>query len=139
MSFYVNAKLVDNNSMAFVIGALSVLPYLFPTMVSLNATPEYNLYRYVDLETRLLYLPIACGILHIILFNVITKMFTPSMRTYWVLGMIVGLIYASYDLYNEYYSNVYGFKNVWSLYLMDQIVFLIFYGVIINYLFIGVR
>ena len=139
MSFDLTTKIPTTNTAAFMMGVLSVLPYLFPAIVSLRENPTLDLYNYIDLQTRLLYLPISFGILSIILCGTMNTLFTYQMRTYWILGFLIGLIYSFIDMYDNYYTNAYGLNSYWTLFIMNMVIYMFFYGVILNFMFSNVK
>lgn len=135
MSFKLNSKIPNDNLAAFVIGILSVIPSLIPTALSVKTNPTYEMYRMADFETKTMILPIGFGLLHIILFFIMNKLFNPAMRTYWLLGFIIGLIYSFMGMMGDYAKKVYGIKSYWTLFLGGQCMYLLFYGIIVNYIF----
>lgn len=139
MSYKFNSRITDSNVHAFIIGLVSTLPYLFPSLISLRANPSFELYNLANLENKLLYLPVCFGLLHIFLFNIFNKIFTSQSRTYWLFGIIIGLIWASVDYYNNYYQDMYGFKNYFTIYIFWQIISFGFYGIFINYMFSNIK
>jgi hypothetical protein len=135
MSYNLSSKIPNNYATAFVIGVLSALPAMTPSALSLKLDPTYELYRMANLETKILMLPIGFGIMHIFLFYIMNNIFTSQMRTYWMLGFIIGLIYPTLHIMSDYSQNVYGLNSNWTLYITSQCMFLLFYGFVINFLF----
>jgi hypothetical protein len=118
---------------AFLIGVASAYPSIMPTAVSLVNKPECELYEEAGLEKMFIWLPPLYGLLHIILF-IIIHMYVPSVfQSYWLVGLIIGLIYPTLGTITGHAKRIYGIKSTFKLFLGAQIMYLLFYGVGVNY------
>ena len=130
-----NQPLTTNWIAAFVIGLLSAFPSLAPTALSLKAKKECELYQKADFETKYLWVPIAYGFLLTIVVWLINTLLPKNLRNYWVLGFIMALIFPTLGTIGDYAKKIYGIESYWSLYFNAQIMYLSFYGLVINYIF----
>ena len=130
--FNIYAKLPNNLIIAFLIGLSSAYPSLLPTIISLKKDDSCEMYTKAKLEDMLLYIPIFYGLLHIFLFFIINKSFPNNLKTFWVLGIIIGILYPTFGTITGHAKEVYGIKETWKLYLYAQILYIIFYALIVN-------
>nr|QBK88398.1 MAG: hypothetical protein LCMiAC01_00620 [Mimivirus LCMiAC01] len=131
-------QLSSNPLFAFLIGVLSFFPSIMPSIYYLIKRPSLDLYRKATLENKIYQMPIAYGILHIILFFLINKFMPEGYQNYLVLGVIIGLIYPTLGTVTKHARDVYGRedtpKNILSLYVSALILYVFVYGVIFNYI-----
>lgn len=130
-----HAKLPSNYTIAFLIGFISAYPSLMPTVLSIKANPTWDMYKTANLEGMFSSIPIFYGFLHIVIFFMINKFVPKQFRTYWLLGFIIGLLYPTFGTISGHAKKVYGTKNTAKLYMGGQLLYLPFYGIIVNYLF----
>lgn len=139
MNYNLLQPLPKNYTLAFVIGLLSVLPSLAPTALSLQENPSCDLYQKAKLEDMFMQIPLFYGVLHMIIFMVIHSYLPENLRNYWVLGFIIALIYPTLGTIGGHAKKVYGIESTPKLYVSAQIMYLTFYGLIINYLATNMR
>ncbi len=132
--FKFNEPLTTNWILAFVIGVLSSLPSLAPTALSLKASKKLDLYHEADLESKLLWIPIAYGFLLVAVIGIINNFFPEYLRSYWFLGFIMALIFPTLGTIGDYAKRIYGIESYWNLYFNAQVMYLIFYGIVINFI-----
>ena len=134
MKFDINSPITSNPILAFVIGLLAVFPSMAPTALSLKAKPELEMYRKADFETKFLWIPVGYGFLSMAIFYFANLLLPKGWRTYWVIGIIMGLIYPTFGTVGGYAKKVYGITSTPMLYVNAQIMYIIFYGLIINFI-----
>ncbi len=137
-NYKLDSKLPTNLIAAFVIGVLSSYPSILPTTYALRKNPSYDLYKKAHLENMQQQLPLVYGILHVILFYFINNFLPENLRTYWLLGFIIGLIYPTLGTLGDHPRQVYGLTSVPKLYFSAQLMYLFFYGVVINFIFTNI-
>ena len=135
MNYNLLATIPNNHIAAFVIGMLSAFPSLMPTALSLKANPSYDLYKTAGFEDMFMTVPIFYGLLHVVLFYIVNTFFPPKFRIYWIIGFIIGLIYPSLgSILSDHAQKVYGTTSRLSLFTNAQLLYLPFYGIIINFI-----
>jgi hypothetical protein len=134
MNYSLTEQLPDNMVTSFVIGFMSAYPSIMPTILSLKDNPSCELYKTAGLEDMSLQLPFFYGFLHVFLIYIINYIVNPEYRTYWLLGFIIGLIYPTFGTISGHAKKVYGIKSTPKLYLSAQALYLVFYGLIMNWL-----
>jgi hypothetical protein len=134
MNYNIAQAIPENYVLAFVIGLLSVFPSLAPTALALKENPTCELYQTAKLENMFLEIPAFYGALHVAIFLIMFSLLPHNMRNYWVLGFIVALIYPSLGTITGHAKKVYGIESTQKLYLSAQVMYLLFYGVVVNFL-----
>lgn len=129
---FLNAPITRNLVLAFVIGVLSVVPSLAPSVNAINKNKKScDILKKAKLEDKVLTLPLIYGIISVIVFFLVNKLAPQELRKYWFIGFIIGIIYPTMGWLSGLPQNVYGVKNPVKLYASAQILYLIFYGIII--------
>ncbi len=139
MNYNIVQTLPNNYIIAFLIGMLSAYPSLMPTALSLKEASlkdhtSCDLYKEAHMEDMFIQLPIMYGVLHVVLFFLILNLVPKSWQTYWLLGFIIAIIYPTLGTIGGHAKRVYGINSTPKLYMGAQILYLIFYGIIVNYL-----
>lgn len=138
MKFNIDATLTKNYFISFIIGLMSAFPSLAPTAISLKRFDRYDLYKEAGFETKFLWIPIAYGILHIIILEIMNKLFPPILRKFWVLGIIIGLIYPTLGTIDDYAKRIYKIKSYYNLYFNALLLYIPFYTFVINFIFTNI-
>ena len=132
MSFELFNPVTNNWVTMFVIGALTTFPSMAPTALALKEKKNYKLYRRADLESKLLYVPIVYGIMSIIFFYLFNSYIPQEYNNYFVLGFLFALVYPTLGTVTGYAKEIYGTKSIPKLYLGAQVMYIIWYGLIMN-------
>ena len=131
---FLNMPITSNYMIQFLIGVITFFPSIFPTLLALKRKPTLKWYNYAKLEDKIMWMPILYGFINLIVFTIVIKFFPKSLRKYWILGIIFGMIYPTLGTINNYAKKMYDLDNYYGLYLKAQIMYIIYYGLIISFI-----
>ena len=125
-------KITDNYTLVYLIGVLATFPSMLPTALSIIKNPTLEVYKKAALEKKFYLMAFFYGFLNMLVFFLINRYIPDKYNTYFVAGIIMGLIYPTLGTIDDYAKKMYGITNYWNLYIGAQIMYFIFYGLIIN-------
>lgn len=128
----INQPITTSWVQAGLIGVLVTFASIYPSINALKNNPSCDLYRLIKLEDKIIQMPIFYSILNIVVFYLANLILPKSLKKYWFIGIIFGLIYPTLGTIGDYAKKAYGIKDYSTLYTGAQIMYIIFYGLIMS-------
>ena len=120
-----------NYYLIFIYGLIKSLINMNATGMVLKETEDVELYKIGKLEYKWMYVPYLYGIISIIIFFIINNYFPKYLRSYWIAGLMVGFMYATLGITNDYNQKMYKIPKL-RVYLIDLTFYSIFYGIVLR-------
>ncbi len=129
-----NKPITTNYYLAALIGVLATFPSMAASAISVSQRPSLDLYKFVDLENKLWKMPLFYMFLNMFGFYIVNTFLPPSLRKYWVVGILLGLVYPTLGTIGDYAKKAYGITSYYDLYFKAQILYVAFYGLVISFM-----
>ena len=131
ISRVLGASITKNYYLAALIGVLATFASIMPSAIALRRNDSHDLYKYIEMENKVWKMPLFYAGLNAFAFYIVNTFFPKNLKRYWMIGILLGLVYPTLGTIGDYAKKAYGIKSYYALYASAQVMYGLFYGVVI--------